>query len=66
MSTFVAPMRLDYTDNGEQISALNKILAGLPKPYPPDFQETVDFILGRMVELQTAQAARLSLYDQRR
>jgi hypothetical protein len=61
----IQTLRLDYTDNDAHISALNKILAGLPKPYPPEMQETVDFILNRMIELQTAQVARLVLYDQR-
>lgn len=61
----IQTQQLTYADNSEEIRALSKILNGLPKPFTPDFQETVEFILNRMVQLQTAQAAKLSLYDQR-
>lgn len=63
----IQTMRLDYADNREEISALNKILADIQRKgqFTPDFQETVDFILNRLDHLQLAAQAKLSLYDQR-
>ena len=63
----VQTQRLDYADNCEQISALNKILADIQRKgnFTPDLQETVDFILARLDHLMLGQKAHLSLYDQR-
>lgn len=63
----IQTMRLDYADNREEISALNKILADIQRKgqFTPDFQETVDFILNRLDHLMIGQQAKLSAYDQR-
>lgn len=61
----IQTMRLDYADNREEITALNKILADIQRKgqFTPDFQETVDFILNRLDHLMIG--PKLSLYDQR-
>ena len=66
MKTITA-QRLIYVDHEEEIASLNVILSQIQAKgvFAPELQPTVDHILARLDQLQTAQCAKLVCYDQR-
>lgn len=62
---FVQTQRIDYPDHSEEIAFLNKILDGLPKPFPDVCAGLVAQVLARLDQLMVASQARVSLYDPR-
>jgi hypothetical protein len=64
----IQTQRLEYPDHRDEIASLNRILAEIEsgtRPLPDSLVKTVEYILGRLDHLMTAQGARLNLYDQR-